>query len=302
MNILITGATGLVGSHLTRRLLAEGHTVIAVTRNAAKARHLGIEIVEWKEPEKEIFPVAALADIDVVVHLAGEHIAATRWSEEQKLCIRNSRVLSTRNLVAAIEKSAHKPKAFICASAIGFYGDRGEEQLPETEVAGKGFLAEVCQEWEAEAARAKSFGFRVAQVRIGVVLANEGGALQEMLPIFKFGLGGTLGSGHQWFPWIHVDDVVGIIHHTIINDAIQSPINAVAPTSVTNHEFTQALAATIHRPAFFFVPNFALRIGLGEMAEMLLSSVHVIPEVAVKTGYEFKFSTLSRALSNLLEQ
>ena len=300
MNILITGATGLVGSHLTRRLVADGHKVIAVTRKAEKARHLGVEIVEWKQPEKEIFPMAALADIDVVVHLAGEHIAATRWSEAQKLRIKNSRVLSTRNLVAAIEKSAHMPKAFICASAIGFYGDRGEEQLPETAGAGKGFLAEICQEWEAEAARAKSSGCRVAQVRIGVVLANEGGALQEMLPIFKFGLGGTLGSGQQWFPWIHVDDVVGIIQHAIISEAVQSPLNAVAPTSVTNHEFTQALAATIHRPAFFFVPNFALRIGLGEMADMLLSSVRVVPEVAVKTGYEFKFSTLSSALSNLL--
>ena len=172
--------------------------------------------------------------------------------------------------------------------------------MPETAGAGKGFLAEICQAWEDEASRAKSSGCRVAQVRIGVVLANESSALQEMLPIFKFGLGGTLGSGQQWFPWIHVDDVVGIIQHIIVNDAIQSPINAVAPVSVTNHDFTQALAATIHRPAFFFVPNFALRIGLGEMAEMLLSSMRVVPEMAVKTGYEFKFSTLSPALSDLL--
>lgn len=300
MKILITGATGLVGSHLAQELSRAGHAVVAVTRNAEKARHLGTEIVEWKNPETEIFPVTELQGVDVIVHLAGEHIAATRWTEEQKKRIRNSRILSTRNLVAAIAAADAKPKAFICASAIGFYGDRGDEQLTEEAPAGKGFLAEVCKEWEDEASQVKALGVRAVQVRIGIVLAKESGALKEMLPIFKFGLGGSLGSGEQWFPWAHINDIVGIFQHAIFTESIQGAINATAPVSVTNAEFTHVLAKVLHRPAFFFVPGFALRIGLGEMSDMLLSSYRVIPKVAMETGYQFEFTKLKDALKNLL--
>ena len=298
MRFLITGATGLLGSRLCRRLMDEGHSVAIFSRSLEKGRRLGFETFVW-QPEKELPPAQALEDVDVVVHLAGEHIAAGRWTAEQKRRIRDSRVLSTRNLVAGLQLAKTKPKALICASAIGFYGDRGDELLSEDATVGKGFLSEISQEWEQAAAAAQEFGLRVARVRIGVVLAKDGGALAQMLPIFKFGLGGSLGTGQQWFPWIHIDDVLGIFHHAIFNGLIHGPINAVAPGIVTNADFTEALAATLHRPAIFAVPSFVLRLGLGEMADLLLSSTCVIPDVAIATGYQFKFPELRAALANL---
>ena len=298
MQFLITGATGLLGSRLCHKLMGEGHSVTILSRSLDKGQRLGVATYVW-QPEKGLPPVQALEGVDVVIHLAGEHIAAGRWTEEQKRRIRDSRVLSTRNLVAGLQAANAKPKALICASAIGFYGDRGEENLTEDAPAGKGFLSEVCQEWEQEAGAAKAFGMRVVPVRIGVVLAKEGGALEQMLPIFKFGLGGSLGSGQQWFPWVHIEDVLGIFQHAIFNEAIAGPINAVAPGIVTNAGFTEALAATLHRPAIFFVPSFVLRLGLGEVADLLLSSTRVIPDVATATGYQFKFPLLRNALVNL---
>ena len=301
MKFLVSGATGLIGQKLCRRLQGEGHHVTILSRSLEKGRRLGFETFAW-QPEREPPEPNALAGVDVVVHLAGEHIAAGRWTDEHKRRIRASRVLSTRNLVAGMQAATVKPKAFICASAIGFYGDRGEEKLTEQARPGTGFLPDVCQQWEAEAATARALHVRVAQTRIGVVFAapNDGGALQQMLPAFKFGLGASLGSGTQWFPWVHVDDVVGILHHAIFNESISGPINAVAPNAVTNAEFTETLAATLHRPAFFAAPSFLLRLGLGEMADLLLGSVHVIPEVALTTGYEFKFPVLRSALAHLL--
>ncbi len=289
----------MIGQKLCRRLQGGGHHVTILSRSLEKGQRLGFATVVW-QPEQE--PPAALEGLDVVVHLAGEHIAAGRWTAEHKRRIRDSRVLSTRNLVAGIRAATVKPKAFICASAIGFYGDRGEEKLTEQARPGTGFLPDVCQEWEAEAAAARALNVRVAQTRIGVVLAapQDGGALQQMLPAFKFGLGASLGSGTQWFPWVHVEDVVGILQHAIFNEAISGPINAVAPNAVTNGEFTATLAAVLHRPAFFAAPSFLLRLGLGEMADLLLSSTQVIPEVALTTGYEFKFPVLKTALASLL--
>ena len=298
MQFLITGATGLLGSRLCQKLMSDGHSVTILSRSLDKGQRLGVATYAW-QPEKELPPAQALEGVDVVVHLAGEHIAAGRWSEEQKRRIRDSRVLSTRNLVAGLYAANAKPKALICASAIGFYGDRGAADLTESALVGSGFLSEVCQQWEQEAATARQFGLRVAQVRIGVVLAKEGGALAQMLPIFKFGLGGSLGDGQQWFPWVHIEDVLGIFYHAIFNEAISSPINAVAPGIVTNAGFTEALAATLHRPAILFVPSFVLRLGLGEMADLLLGSTRVIPDVATATGYQFKFPLLRNALVNL---
>lgn len=300
MNILVSGATGLIGRRLCRQLQHDGHQVTILSRSLEKGQRLGFETVVW-QPEKEPPAAAALQKADIIVHLAGEHIAAGRWTNEVKQRIRDSRVLSTRHLVAGMRASQAKPKAFICASAIGFYGDRGAEELTEQSPPGIGFLSDVCREWEAEAAAAKDFT-RVSQVRIGVVLAapKEGGALQQMLPIFQFGLGGNLGSGSQWFPWIHVEDVVGLFAHAISNENISDPLNAVAPNIVTNAEFTKTLAAVLHRPAIFSAPGFMLRLVLGEMADLMLGSARVLPSQALATGYQFKFSSLRPSLENLL--
>jgi hypothetical protein len=301
MRFLISGATGLIGRRLGQSWQQSGHHVTILSRSLEKGRRLGFPTFVW-QPEKEPPPSEAMEQVGVVVHLAGEHIAAGRWTAEHKRRIRDSRVLSTQNLVEALGRASVKPKVFICASAIGFYGDRGDEALTEQSAPGKGFLSEVCQEWEAAATAARAFNIRVVQVRIGVVLAapNEGGALPQMLPIFKLGLGGNLGNGKQWFPWVHVDDVVGILQHAIINEIVAGPINAVAPHPVTNAEFTKTLAAVLHRPACFAAPSFLLRLGLGEMADLLLGSTRVLPERAVTTGYQFKFPLLKPALTDLL--
>ena len=299
MKVLITGATGLIGLKLARRLMSEGHSVVALSRSKERGTALGLETFAW-QPEREVAPVEALEGVDVVVHLAGEHVAGERWSDAQKKKILDSRVRSTKNLIAGIEAMKIRPKAFICASATGFYGDRGEAILTEESSAGEDFLSRVCVEWEAAAAGARPLGLRVTHVRIGIVLALESGALQQMLPVFKLGIGGTLGDGKQWFPWIHVDDTVGIFHHAIMHDSVEGVINAVSPNPVTNAEFTSELASALHRPAFFFVPEFALNLALGEMGSMLVASYRVVPKAALATGYEFKFSMLSNALKNLI--
>jgi uncharacterized protein len=300
MRILITGGTGLIGSKISHSLLAEGHSVAILSRSLDKGRQLGIETLVW-QPKKELPPAQALEHTDVVVHLAGEPIATGRWTEEQKRRIRDSRVLSTRNLVAGLRRAEVGPKALICASAVGFYGDRGNEELTEQSSAGTGFLSEVCQEWEQEAKIAQELGIRVVLVRIGIVLAKEGGALPQMLPIFKLGLGGSLGDGQQWFPWIHIEDIVGIFQHAILQETLAGPINAVSPGIVTNARLTETLSATLHRPAILTVPGFALRFAVGEMANLLLASTRVIPQVAIFTGYEFKFPSLPKALSQLIQ-
>lgn len=297
MKLLITGATGLIGRTLSRQMTGEGHPVAALSRTPDKARHLPGRFFKWN-PQSDLPPAEALLGAQAVVHLAGEHIAAGRWSDEVKRRIRDSRVLGTRHLVSAMEFTP--PRVFVCASAVGFYGDRGDEVLDEHAAPGTGFLSEVCQEWEHEADRAAGFGVRVVKLRIGVVLSREGGALAEMLPLFKFGLAGKLGSGQQWFPWIHLDDIVGLIRHAIFTDDVRGPLNGVAPGIVTNAEFTSTLAAALHRPAFFAVPAFALKLGLGEMADMLLASMRVTPVVALNTGYQFNHPTLAPALNHLL--
>lgn len=299
MKVLVSGATGVIGSELCRRLSGDGHSIVVLSRSPQKARRLSDEVYEW-QPVSEPPPVAALSGVEAVVHLAGEHIAGRRWSDEQKRRIRDSRVLSTRNLVAAMGAAASRPLAFVCASAVGFYGDRGDEVLDENSAAGSGFLSEVCVEWEREATRAAEFGVRVVPLRIGVVLSRRGGALEQMLPLFKLGLAGRLGSGRQWFPWIHSDDVVGLIEQALLTEGIAGPLNAVAPGIVTNAEFTTTLAAVLRRPAFFAAPALALKLVLGEMAEMLLASQRVRPAAALASGYRFKFPELKPALEELL--
>jgi hypothetical protein len=300
MKVLVTGATGLIGSALCRSLVNEGQAIVTLSRHPHRGHHHpAAEVHQW-EPEVSPPPAQALQGVDAVVHLAGEPVAARRWTAEQKQRIRDSRVIGTRHLVTALGAAEARPGVLISASAVGIYGDRGDEALDEQSSAGRDFLSAVCQEWEQEAARARALGLRVAPVRIGVVLSTEGGALPRMLPPFKLGVGGRLGSGRQWFPWVHIADVVGIIRHALLSPALGGPVNAVAPGIVTNAEFTQELARVLHRPAGLPVPEFALRLLMGETAEVLLASQRVTPRVALAAGYQFRYPTLQAALDQLL--
>ncbi len=300
MKILITGATGLIGRSLCQSLGNEGRQVVVLSRRPSAAIGLaGVSAFRW-EPAAESPPEEAWEGVEAVIHLAGEPVAA-RWTEEQKRRIRDSRVKASRNLVAGMRETPRPPKVLVSASAVGFYGDRGDEILNESSDPGSGFLSEVCRDWEAEAARARELGVRVAFVRIGVALSASGGALEKMLLPFKVGLGGRLGSGRQWFPWIHIEDIAGIFLHALMSPAVDGPINGVAPGIVTNEEFTRELAAALNRPVFVPVPEIALRVLMGEMAEIVTASQRVVPKVALDTGYRFKYPNLRPALESLLK-
>jgi uncharacterized protein (TIGR01777 family) len=301
MKILITGATGLIGRAICQSLINEGEQVVVLSRRPASTISLsGASVFQWA-PETELPPPQSLQDVEAVIHLAGESVAAGRWTEERKRRIRDSRLKGTRNLVAGMGEARNPPKILISGSAVGFYGDRGGEILTERSKPGSGFLPEVCVDWEAEADRAKAFGARVALVRTGVVLSPTGGALEKMLPPFKLGLGGRLGSGQQWFPWIHLVDIEGIFLHALRTTAVIGPINGSSPGIVTNEEFTQALASVLNRPTFLAVPEFALRLLMGEMGGVVLESQRVVPRVALDTGYQFKRPHLKPALESLLK-
>jgi uncharacterized protein (TIGR01777 family) len=260
----------------------------------------GVITFRW-EPVAEPPPAAVWEGVEAVIHLAGEPVAAARWTDEQKRRVRDSRVKGSRSLVAGMRATPRPPKVLVSASAVGFYGDRGGEILNESSAPGSGFLSEVCLDWETEAARARELGARVALVRTGVALSPSGGALEKMLLPFKLGLGGRLGGGRQWFPWIHIEDVVGIFLHALMSPAVDGPINGAAPGIVTNEEFTRELAAVLNRPAFFPVPQFALRALMGEMAEVVTASQRVVPQIALDTGYHFKYPNLRQALESLLK-
>jgi uncharacterized protein (TIGR01777 family) len=293
---LVTGATGLIGTKLVARLQ---HAVVLSRDVERVRRELGASDTYAWSPLDGPPPATALADVDAVFHLAGEPIAEGRWTAERKRRIRDSRVLGTRNLVAALTASTIRPRVLVCASAVGYYGDRGDEVLDEQAPAGRGFLAEVCQAWETEARAAEPLGVRVVCVRIGVVLAPAGGALAKLLPPFRLGAGGRLGSGKQWLPWIHIDDLVGLLVHAATHAEVHGAMNAVAPAPVTNADFTRALGRALHRPTLLPVPRLALRVLLGEMAEVLTASERVLPKVAERTGYDFRFADLDTALAAL---
>jgi uncharacterized protein len=307
MKILITGATGLIGGNLCRLLINKGHEVVALSRRppaAAAPPVMDVDLAEiimfqW-EPLAGPPPEAAWEGVDAVIHLAGEPVM-TRWTEEQKRRIRNSRVKVTQNLLAGIRAASRPPKVFVSTSAVGFYGDRGDEILNESSAPGAGFLSELCIDWEDEAARARELGVRVPLVRVGVVLSPSGGALEKMSLPFKMGLGGRVGAGRQWFPWIHIEDIAGIFLHALSSPAVDGPINGVAPGVVTNGEFTREFAAALNRPAFFTVPKFALRILMGEMSEVVTGSQRIVPQVALDTGYQFKYPNLRPALESILK-
>jgi len=295
--VLITGATGLIGS----KLVAELPRAVVLSRDAVSARRkLGVQEAYAWSPEAGPPPAAALESLEAVVHLAGDPVAEGRWTAKKKRRIRDSRVLGTRNLVAALASARDRPRVLVCASAVGFYGDRGDELLDETSAAGRGFLPEVCQAWEREAEAARSLDMRVVRLRIGVVLAREGGALAKVLPVFRLGAGGRLGSGKQWMPWIHVDDLVHLFLHAIGHEQVDGPMNATAPAPVTNADFTRALGRVLHRPALLPIPALALRLLLGEMSEVLTASQRVLPKVAEHTGYAFRHAELDHALAALV--
>ncbi|MBS2013385.1 MAG: TIGR01777 family oxidoreductase [Deltaproteobacteria bacterium] len=287
---LVTGATGLVGRALVESL---GENVVATTRP-------GVETVVWDA--RSPLPERALTNVGAVFHLAGEPVAEGRWSKAKKERILRSRVESTRALVdsiLALPPSA-RPKVLVCASAVGIYGTRGDEELDETRPPAEGFLADVCRAWEEEAARAKEGGVRVVSVRIGIVFAAEGGALPKMMLPFRFGLGATLGDGRQWMPWIHLDDLVALLQFAAATPDLEGPMNAAAPGVVRNEEMTRAIARAVRRPAFLGAPAFALRAAMGEVADVVLASQRVVPRVAVQHGFEFSHPTLAEALEHLV--
>ena len=301
-NVLITGGTGFIGNRVCDALLEKEYVVNVVSRDPTRAKtklHSVKEIFSWN-PESEQLPSNATSDLNAVIHLAGETIAG-KWNEEKKRRIRESRVLSTRNLVASFAENDTKPDVLICASAIGLYGDSGDESFTEESPAGTDYLAEVCQEWEAESHKATEYGIRVVSVRIGLVLGLGGGLLDQVLMPFKIGFGGKLGSGNQWMSWIHIDDVVGIIIHALENEGVSGALNATAPAPVRNIEFTETLGKVLNRPTIFPVPTFGLKLIMGEFADFVVLSQNVLPEKTKASGYEFNFPMLKSALENLLK-
>jgi uncharacterized protein (TIGR01777 family) len=302
MNILITGATGFVGRRLCEMLHQAGHTVRALSRDSVAAKQ-GIpllkEVFPWN-PLQELPPLQAFEGCDAVINLAGESIAG-RWTAPKKQLIRDSRVLGTKNLVNALAQLSSRPKVLISASAIGYYGDRGEETLTEDAAPGSDFLAQVCRDWENEALKAESLGMRVVRLRIGLVLGRGGGTLQALLPLFRVGLGGPLGSGRQWWSWIHRDDLCRLIVQILANESISGPVNATAPQPVRQKEFAQVLGRVLRRPAFLPTPAFALKIALGEFADGILASQRALPRRAQEMGYRFQFEELEGALREILQ-
>jgi uncharacterized protein len=293
MRILVSGSSGLIGTELLPSLNVAQHDVSRLARGKA-----GKNDVQW-DPERPLSP-KLVEGFDAVVHLAGETIVG-RWTPEKKAQIRNSRVEGTRNLVDALVNTARKPRLLITASAIGYYGDRGDELLREGSLPGRGFLPEVCKEWEAATQPAAQAGIRCVQMRFGIVLSGRGGALRKMLPPFRLGLGGNVGSGRQYWSWISIADVVGAVHHILRMQSVQGPVNIVAPQAVTNADFTLVLAHVLHRPAFLPIPAFAARLALGEMAdELLLASQRVEPVKLVASAYEYQQPDLVRALHQAL--
>ena len=295
MKILIAGASGLVGSALTPALTAEAAEVTRLVRSSPGAGE-----IEW-HPNHDQIDSAQLEGFDAVINLAGENIAGGRWTDEQKHKIRDSRVNGTHLLSEAMAKLAHRPRVFLCASATGIYGDRGEEILDEQSEPGSGFLAGVCREWEKATEPAVKAGVRVVNLRFGPILAREGGMMAKMLTPFKMGVGGKVGSGKQYISWVAIDDVVAAMKLALKDESIRGPLNVVSPNPVTNEEFTKTLGDVLSRPTVFAMPAFAARLAFGEMAdEMLLVSQRVMPKKLSDAGYEFKYPELETALRHYL--
>jgi uncharacterized protein (TIGR01777 family) len=301
MKILITGASGLVGKALGQELKRAGHTVCRLVRPGTvdTGTDSGGFDVKWDPATRELGGAAVGAD--AVVNLAGAPVADKRWSDDRKKLLRSSRVDSTRALVGSLERMAARPGVLVSASAVGYYGDRGDEILTEESGPSKDFLGELAREWEEEARQAEALNIRVVRARFGIILAKHGGALPQMMKPFRFGLGGKLGTGQQWMSWVTVADAVAILKYALENNGVRGAVNVVSPQPVRNAEFTKVLGKIMHRPAFFAAPAFALRLALGEMADgMLLASERVQPAVLEKLGYRFLHPDLAIALKSIL--
>ncbi len=294
MKVLITGASGLIGSALQKSFTESGWDLLLASRKEpVDARHIQWNVEDgFASPEK-------LEGVDAVVHLAGESVSGLRWTDEKKKAIRDSRVLGTRSVVDAISKLKQKPKVLVAASAIGFYGERGDEEMTESSAAGDSFLADVSKEWESEARRAEDAGIRTVLLRTGIVLSKDGGALGTMLTPFKLGVGGVVGSGNQWMSWISLDDHIAVINYVIENENIRGAVNAVSPHPVTNQEFTKTLGEVLYRPTFLPLPEFAVSMVFGEMGDaLLLASTKVLPKRLEDAGFEFKYPELKPAIEH----
>lgn len=309
MNILMTGASGLVGTVLLKTLTAEGHTIYRLTRAGSSERSAkvsGVFDLPWNPGSGEISgsldsnSIQAPANFDAVVNLAGAPVVGGRWTKERKEILRSSRVDTTHGLVNAIAKMDKRPRVLISASAIGYYGNRGDDPVTEKSDPGTDFLADLAKDWENEAVKAEEMGVRVVLLRFGIILAKQGGALPQMMLPFRFGLGGKLGSGRQWTSWITLEDVVAIIRVALRSDSWKGPVNLVAPGAVRNSDFTRALAKVMHRPAIFAAPASALRLAMGEMAETLLGGVRVQPQVLEQHSYQFLHADVEEALKAIL--
>jgi uncharacterized protein (TIGR01777 family) len=297
LRIAVSGATGLVGSHLCASLAAAGHRVDRLVRRAPAPDTTDIA---W-DPAKGSIDADALDGTDAVVHLAGESIADGRWTAEKKRRIRDSRVQGTTLLCRTLAALANKPRVLVAASAVGYYGDRGDELVTEASPAGRGFLPEVCRDWEAACQPARDAGIRVVNVRLGVVLTPKGGALAKMLGPFKAGLGGRVGAGRQYMSWIALDDLIGAIHFVLAADRIAGPVNATAPNPVTNAEFARTLGRVLRRPAVIPAPAAMIKLAFGEMGRaLLLEGARVLPHVLQQAGFEFHHPQLEPALRALL--
>jgi uncharacterized protein (TIGR01777 family) len=297
MKILVSGSTGLVGTHLVKYLSDKGHIVSRLVRNSPQK---SISDIYWN-PSNNAFEFNLPLDFDAVIHLAGENIASGLWTNKKKAKIRDSRINSTEILARSIAQLTGQKPVFLCASATGYYGNCGNEILSEESPAGTGFLAEVVRDWENASVPAMHAGVRVVNIRSGIVLSNEGGILGRLRPVFKLGLGGKLGSGRQYLPWISIQDLVRIFEFALNNKKIEGPLNAVAPEMITNKDFTVKLAEILSRPSVFSVPEFILKTFLGEMAdELFLNSARVEPKLLIDSGFEYKTPTLDLALASIL--
>lgn len=305
MRVLVSGSTGFLGTAVVEALEKEGHTIARLVRpETARGKTGGAveQFVRW-DPVAGEFDAAAAEGADVLIHLAGASIAGGRWNPSRKKLLRTSRIDATRHLMHALSKLQRPPRVIVAASAIGYYGNRGDEVLTEASAPGNDFLSALCREWEAETARGAGFGARVVNLRFGIILAAHGGALPRMALPFKFGAGGRIGSGRQWMSWLALSEVVAMIQFAISNPNLSGPINGVTPNPVQNSEFTRLLAKALHRPALFPAPAFALRLALGELADaLLLSSQRVSPLKLEQSGYKFAQSDLSRALTEIFQK
>ncbi len=301
MSVLITGATGFVGRRLCAVLAGAGHELVALSRDpeAAKSKVPQLAAAHAWDPLAAPAPKAAFAGVDAVVHLAGESVAS-RWTRKKMQSIRDTRELGTRHLVDSIAAADSRPQVLVSASAIGFYGDRSDEELTEESGPGNDFLSEVCQAWEQEAKRVDDLGVRLVTLRIGVVIGAGGGALEAMLPPFKMGVGGPMGSGRQWWSWVHRDDLVAMIQRALSDSSLEGVYNATAPEPISQKEFGKVLGKVLRRPAFLPTPAFALRLALGGFSSELLSSKRVLPAKLQEAGFEFRYAELEAALREAL--